>query len=388
MALRHVQRCGHKPVVLLGGATTRVGDPSGKDATRKRLPEAQIAANVESIGRVMRRFLKFGDGPTDAVMVNNEEWLGQIGYLEFLTEVGAHFSVNRMLGFDSVQLRLQREQSLSFLEFNYMCLQAYDFVELSRRFPNLRLQLGGSDQWGNIVCGVELAHKMDRRQLYGLTSPLITKSDGSKMGKSVSGAVWLDPGMLSPFDYWQFWRNVDDADVARFLRIFTDDVDLAHIATACTALAHGEDQLPAIHATALGVFGQQGAAAASGSRSSSRSSSSKSGGGPGRDALPHLDLGQSEKKGGGEGDATDDDEPEWRIADLLVELELCKTKNEGRRLMKQGGVRVEGKAVSSPVATLTAAQLAEAGDVGLMLSVGKKRHGVVIRRLQQETQLL
>jgi tyrosyl-tRNA synthetase len=210
-------------VVLLGGGTTRVGDPSGKDATRQRLTEETIASNAESIRKVMGRFLTFGDGPTDALLVNNADWLGKLQHLDFLTEVGSHFSVNRMLGFESVQMRLKREQHLSFLEFNYMVLQAYDFVELSRRVPGLCLQLGGSDQWGNIVSGVDLAHKLDRKQLYGLTSPLITLADGSKMGKSVDGAVWLDPDLVSPFDYWQFWRNVDDRDVGRFLLLFTDD---------------------------------------------------------------------------------------------------------------------------------------------------------------------
>ena len=221
MLLRLLQRSGHKPIVLMGGGTTKVGDPSGKDEQRQLLDEAQIDANIQGIRRIFENFLTFGDGPTDAVMVNNADWLDGLQYIPFLREYGRHFSVNRMLGFDSVKLRLDREQPLSFLEFNYMVLQAYDFLELSRR-QDCILQMGGSDQWGNIVAGIELTHKCDHRQLYGLTTPLLTTSSGAKMGKTASGAIWLNQERLSAYDYWQYWRNTEDADVGRFLKLFTD----------------------------------------------------------------------------------------------------------------------------------------------------------------------
>src|SRR5690242_18797861 len=221
MLLRRLQQAGHKPIVIIGGGTTKVGDPSGKDEVRKLLDAEGIAANIASIRTTFERFLTFGDGPTDAVMVNNDEWLGKLGYIDFLRDVGRHFTINRMLTFDSVKLRLDREQPLTFLEFNYMILQAYDFLELSRRY-GCRLQLGGSDQWGNIVNGIELTRRIDGTELYGATTPLITKADGSKMGKSVSGAIWLNEDQLPAYDYWQFWRNTDDRDVGRFLKLFTD----------------------------------------------------------------------------------------------------------------------------------------------------------------------
>jgi len=221
MMLRRLQQTGHKPIVVMGGGTTKVGDPSGKDESRKLLDNAGIAANIASIRRIFDRFLTFGDGPTDAVMVDNANWLDALEYIPFLRDVGRHFSINRMLTFDSVKLRLDREQPLSFLEFNYMILQAYDFLELSRRFQ-CRLQMGGSDQWGNIVNGIDLTRRIDSVELYGLTTPLITTADGSKMGKTAAGAVWLHEDSLSAYDYWQFWRNTDDRDVGRFLRLFTD----------------------------------------------------------------------------------------------------------------------------------------------------------------------
>src|SRR3990170_4400625 len=221
MLLRRLQQAGHKPVVLMGGGTTKVGDPTGKDEARKLLSDEDIAANIAGIRKVFERFLTFGDGPTDAVMVNNDDWLSKLEYLPFLREVGRHFSINRMLTFDSVQLRLEREQSLSFLEFNYMIMQAYDFLELSRR-EGCRLQMGGSDQWGNIVNGVELCRRADGTEVFAVTTPLVTTADGSKMGKTERGAVWLNEDLLSPYDYWQFWRNCDDGDVAKFLRLFTD----------------------------------------------------------------------------------------------------------------------------------------------------------------------
>ena len=221
MLLRRLQQAGHRPIVLMGGGTTKVGDPTGKDEARRLLTDEDIAANIAGIRKVFERFLTFGDGPTDAIMVDNSEWLDELAYIPFLREVGRHFTINRMLTFDSVQLRLEREQPLTFLEFNYMILQAYDFLELSRRY-GLRLQMGGSDQWGNIVNGIDLARRIDGTEVFGVTTPLITNPDGSKMGKTAQGAVWLNADMLSPYDYWQFWRNTDDANVGAFLRRFTD----------------------------------------------------------------------------------------------------------------------------------------------------------------------
>src|SRR3954452_16159344 len=257
MLLRRLQQAGHRPIVLMGGGTTKVGDPSGKDEGRKLLSEETIAANIASIRRNFDNCLTFGDGPSDAIMINNDEWLSGLEYIPFLREVGRHFTINRMLTFDSVKLRLDLEQPLTFLEFNYMILQAYDFLELSRRAA-CRLQLGGSDQWGNIVNGIELARRIDGTQLYGLTSPLITTSDGAKMGKTAAGAVWLNPDKLSPYDYWQYWRNTQDGDVGKFLRLFTDvpldeigrleslagsEINEAKkvLADAATALAHGAE---------------------------------------------------------------------------------------------------------------------------------------------------
>ncbi len=221
MLLRAFQKAGHKPIVLMGGGTSKIGDPSLRDEARKLLGEAEIAANMAGIRQVFARFLRFGDGPADALMVDNADWLDQLNYIAFLRDYGRHFSVNRMLSFDSVKLRLEREQSLSFLEFNYMILQAYDFLELARRH-GCSLQMGGSDQWGNIVGGVELARRVDGRGVFGLTTPLLTTASGAKMGKTAAGAVWLNAEMLSAYDYWQYWRNTEDADVGRFLRLFTE----------------------------------------------------------------------------------------------------------------------------------------------------------------------
>src|SRR5579872_2872516 len=221
MLLRLFQRCGHKPIVLMGGGTTRIGDPSGKDEARRLLTDEEIAHNMAGIRKVFAKFIRFGDGPTDAVMVNNADWLDELRYIPLLRDIGRHFSVNRMLTQDSVRLRLERDQPMSFLEFNYMILQSYDFVELARRF-DCAAQMGGSDQWGNIVAGVELGRRVDGRTLYGLTTPLITTASGAKMGKSLGGAIWLNPDRLSSYDYWQFWRNTEDGDVGRFLRLFTE----------------------------------------------------------------------------------------------------------------------------------------------------------------------
>src|SRR4051794_19091139 len=275
MLLRLFQQTGNRPIVLMGGGTTRIGDPSGKDEARQLLHDAQIAHNMAGIRKVFANFLQFGDGPCDAVMVNNADWLDELRYIPLLRDVGRHFSVNRMLTQDSVKLRLERDQPLSFLEFNYIVLQAYDFVELARRM-GCELQMGGSDQWGNIVAGVELGRRTDGRGLFGLTTPLVTTSSGAKMGKSAQGAVWLNAERLSPYDYWQFWRNTDDADVGRFLRLYTE-LPLAEIerlerledaeineakkvlATAATALAHGRDAAETAAETAREVFEAGGA---------------------------------------------------------------------------------------------------------------------------------
>jgi tyrosyl-tRNA synthetase len=270
MLLRRLQQAGHKPIVLMGGGTTKVGDPSGKDESRKLLTDADIDANIASIRRVFENFLTFGNGPTDAVIVNNADWLDTLEYIPFLRDMGRHFTINRMLTFDSVKLRLEREQPLTFLEFNYMILQAYDFLELSRRAA-CRLQMGGSDQWGNIVNGLELARRVDGTSVFGVTTPLITTADGGKMGKTASGAVWLNADALSPYDYWQFWRNTQDRDVGKFLRLFTDlpldeiarleslqgaeinDAKKA-LADATTAMCHGTDAAAGAADTARKTF--------------------------------------------------------------------------------------------------------------------------------------
>src|SRR3954468_22096439 len=275
MLLRRMQKAGHKPIVLMGGGTTKVGDPSGKDESRKLLSHEQIDANIAGIRRVFEYFLTFGDGPTDAVMMNNADWLDGLKYIDFLREVGRHFTINRMLTFDSVRLRLDREQPLTFLEFNYMILQAYDFLELSRRV-GCRAQMGGSDQWGNIVNGVELGRRIDGTELFGVTTPLITTADGAKMGKTAQGAVWLNEQFLSPYDYWQFWRNTQDEDVGRFLKLFTDlsledigrleslsgaEINDAKVilATEATAMLHGREAALAAEATARETFEGGGA---------------------------------------------------------------------------------------------------------------------------------
>ena len=277
MMLRRLQQAGHKPIVLMGGGTTKVGDPSGKDESRKLLTAEDIQGNIASIRRVFEHYLTFGDGPIDAVMLDNDEWLGNLNYLDLLRTVGPHFTINRMLTFDSVKLRLDREQPLTFLEFNYMILQAYDFRELSRR-AGCRLQMGGSDQWGNIVNGIELARRMDGTEVFGVTTPLITTADGAKMGKTASGAVWLNPDQLPAYDYWQFWRNTADADVVKFLKLFTDlpleriaeqgalegqAINEAKIVLAneATAMLHGREAAEAAAETARVTFGQGGSGA-------------------------------------------------------------------------------------------------------------------------------
>jgi tyrosyl-tRNA synthetase len=350
MLLRRLQQTGHKPIVLMGGGTSKIGDPSFKDEARKLLTGETIAANVASIKRVFENFLTFGDGPTDAVMLDNAEWLDALEYIPFLRDIGQHFSVNRMLSFDSVKLRLDREQSLSFLEFNYMILQAYDFLELSRRAA-CRLQMGGSDQWGNIVNGVELARRVDATQVYGLTTPLITTADGGKMGKTVSGAVWLNADALPPYDYWQFWRNTQDGDVGRFLRLFTDlpldeiarlealggaeinDAKIA-LADAATAMAHGDGAAQAANATASATFA----------------------GGAG-EGLPRHAV------------ATD----AISLVDALVALKLVASKGEARRLIAGGGARIDGERVADEAAVIVP------GADPVRVSAGKKLHGLIVR---------
>lgn len=347
MLLRRLQQTGHKPIVLMGGGTGKIGDPSFKDEARRLMTSETIAGNVASIKRIFEKFLTFGDGPTDAVMLDNAEWLDRLEYIPFLRDIGQHFSVNRMLSFDSVKLRLEREQSLSFLEFNYMILQAYDFLELSRRAA-CRLQMGGSDQWGNIVNGVELARRVDGTEVFGVTTPLITTADGGKMGKTMAGAVWLNEDSLPAYDYWQFWRNTHDADVGRFLKLFTDvpldeiarlealegaEINAAKeaLANAATAMCRGEDAAVGAAETARATFAE---------------------GGAGED-LPHI--------------AASAPIP---LVDALVDLGLSASKGEARRLITQGGARVSGEAVTDPAATVS-------GTGAVRVSAGKKRHGVV-----------
>ncbi|HEX7656163.1 MAG TPA: tyrosine--tRNA ligase [Sphingomonas sp.] len=351
MLLRRVQQAGHKPIVIIGGGTTKVGDPSGKDEVRKLLDAEGIAANIASLRTTFERFLTFGDGPTDAVIVNNDEWLGRLGYIDFLRDVGRHFTINRMLTFDSVKLRLDREQPLTFLEFNYMILQAYDFLELSRRY-GCRLQMGGSDQWGNIVNGIELSRRIDGAELFGATTPLITKADGSKMGKSVSGAIWLNEDQLSAYDYWQFWRNTDDRDVGRFLKLFTDLPldEIARLESLEGAEINDAKKVLADAATAL----CRGASAATEAAETARKTFEEGAAG---DALPSHAV------------------PDGAIGivDALVALGLAASKGEARRLIKGGGARVDGEKVVDEALSVTV------GEAPVRVSAGKKHHGILTR---------
>ena len=357
MLLRLLQRHGHKPIVLMGGGTTRIGDPSGKEETRQLLDDAQIANNIESIRAVFERFLRFGEEPTDAIMVDNADWLLELNYIDFLREFGRHFSVNRMLGFDSVKLRLERKQNLSFLEFNYMILQAYDFLELARRH-DCALQMGGSDQWGNIVSGVDLARRMDERSLFGLTSPLITTASGAKMGKTAQNAVWLNEDRLSSLEYWQYWRNTEDVDVGRFLRLFTDleldeisrleklegsEINEAKktLATETTALCRGRDAAEAAQETARQTFEEGGAAA----------------------GLPCFLIPRAELESG------------IPAFEILCRAELARSNGEARRLIKGGGARINDQVMASENMSVT---LADASDEGVIkISAGKKRHALI-----------
>lgn len=350
MLLRRLQQAGHKPIVLMGGGTGKIGDPSFKDEARKLLDHDGLNTNVASIRRIFERFLTFGDGPSDAIMLDNAEWLDALEYIPFLREVGQHFSVNRMLSFDSVKLRLDREQSLSFLEFNYMILQAYDFLELSRR-AGCRLQMGGSDQWGNIVNGIELARRMDSTEVYGITTPLITTADGGKMGKTMAGAVWLHEDQLPHFDYWQFWRNTDDRDVGRFLRLFTD-LPLDEIARL-EALEGAEiNEAKKILANAATAMCRGEAAAVEAAETARRTFEEGTAGG----SLPTLAV-----SGG------------IAIVDALVGLGLVASKGEARRLIKGGGARVGAEKVTDE------ALIVEVGDDPVSIAAGKKHHGLLVR---------
>ncbi|MCB1359377.1 MAG: tyrosine--tRNA ligase [Maritimibacter sp.] len=355
MMLRWLQKTGHKPIVLMGGGTTKVGDPSFRADERPLLTPAQIDANIEGIRQVFAAYVTFGGGATDAMMVNNAEWLDGLNYLDFLRDIGRHFSVNRMLSFESVKSRLDREQSLSFLEFNYMILQAYDFLELNRRYGCL-LQMGGSDQWGNIVNGIDLTRRVLDQEIYGLTSPLLTTSDGKKMGKSQSGAVWLNGDMLSPYEFWQFWRNTTDADVGRFLKLYTElpledcarlgaaegaginDAKIV-LANEVTALLHGREAAEAAEATAREVFEKGGVG----------------------DDLPTLALGADEIGDG------------ISIVQLIVRSGLAKTGKEAKRLIADKGAKMNDADVTDAGLMITADDL----GAPLKLSAGKKRHALV-----------
>jgi tyrosyl-tRNA synthetase len=357
MLLRLLQKTGHKPVVLMGGGTTKVGDPSGKDDARKLLDNTAIATNMASIKQVFEKFLTFGDGPTDAIMVNNNDWLCDLEYISFLRDYGKHFSVNRMLTFDSVKLRLERDQPLSFLEFNYMVLQAYDFMELARRIDCVA-QMGGSDQWGNIVNGVDLTRRVLSKEVFGLTTPLLTTASGSKMGKTANGAVWLNENMLSPYSYWQFWRNTEDSDIRRFLCLFTDlpmdeisrletlkgsEINEAKkvLADAATSLCHGKTASFTARQTAEITFEQGGLG----------------------DKLPMIGIAKFRLDQG------------IQAFQLYREAGLAKSGGEARRLIKGGGAKLNDVALPSEVHVVSTSDLNSDGVI--KLSAGKKRHVLV-----------
>ncbi|MBT4426400.1 MAG: tyrosine--tRNA ligase, partial [Rhodospirillaceae bacterium] len=357
MMLRWLQQTGHKPIVLMGGGTTKIGDPSGRDESRRLLSDAQIAENKAGIQRCFARFLKFGDGPTDAIMVDNADWLDGLEYVPFLRQIGTHFSLNRMLKFDSVRMRLEREQPMTFLEFNYMILQAYDFMELSRR-EDCSLQMGGSDQWGNIVNGVELARRIDSTSLYGLTTPLITLASGAKMGKTAQGAVWIDESRLSSYDYWQFWRNTDDRDVCRFLRLFTE-LPLEEIARI--EAVEGEELNDAKKLLAnLATTMCHGEKAAMDAADTARATFEGSGAG---DGLPEVSATESDLKAG---------IPAFQ---LIHDAGLSDSRGAARRLIRGGGVRLNDNVIEKEDAAIS---LADCNADGVIkLSAGKKRHVLV-----------
>lgn len=356
MALRRLQQCGHKPIVLVGGGTTRIGDPSFRSEARPMLTDEQIAINIAGIRKAFGQFLEFGDGPTDAVMFNNAEWLDSLSYVGMLRDVGRHFSVNRMLSFDSVKSRLDRQEGLSLLEFNYMVLQAYDFLELSRRI-DCRIQMGGTDQWGNIVSGVDLVRRVDGKEVFGLTVPLLTSASGAKMGKTASGAIWLNANRLSPYEYWQFWRNTEDGDVARFLRLFTDLPldEIAEIVSNRQGINEAKKRL-ANEATRLA----HGADAARSSAETARLAFEE---GENADGLPSLSVTIDELRAG------------LQIVDMLVRTRLASSKSEARRLIAGHGVRVAGRAIDSADEKLLEAEFGECRQI--RLSVGRKRHVLI-----------
>ncbi len=356
MLLRWLQKTGHRPITLMGGGTTKVGDPSGKDEMRKMLSVEQINANADSIRTVFSRYISYGNGPTDSPLVNNAEWLDKLGYIDFLRDIGPHFTVNRLLSFESVKSRLDREQSLSFIEFNYMLLQAYDYLELHRRYGTI-LQMGGSDQWGNIVSGTDLIRRVMATEAFGLTTPLVTRSDGKKMGKSVDGAVWLNADRMAPYEFWQWWRNVADADVGKFLKMFTEmDTDecgrlgalggseinaaKAMLANAVTTLLHGAEAAEAAEATAREVFEKGGIG----------------------DDLPTLALSPEEV-----GDGV-------TVAQLFVRTGLAKSGKDAKRLIAEGGARLNDEPVMDAGQMIGAGMLAEP----VKLTAGRKRHARVV----------
>ncbi len=357
MMLHWFQQTGHKPIVLMGGGTTKVGDPSGKDESRKLLTNDQIDANIASIRQTFTSFLDFGDGATDAIMVNNADWLDTLEYIPFLRDVGRHFTINRMLTFDSVKLRLDREQPLTFLEFNYMILQAYDFVELAKRHDCV-LQMGGSDQWGNIVNGIDLGRRIAERELYGLTTPLITTASGAKMGKTADGAVWLRPEQFSPYDYWQFWRNTEDADVGRFLKLFTN-LPLDEIARL-EALEGAEiNDAKKVLANAATQILHGGTAARESAETAEKTFES----GVTADGLPTTEIPRAELEDG------------IALFALLARAGLAASNSEARRLIKGGGARVNDTPAREETAEIDLSALNEDGVV--KLSAGKKRHALV-----------
>lgn len=357
MLLRQFQKAGHRPIVLMGGGTTMVGDPSGKDASRVLLDDAAIAKNMDSIKNIFSSFLTFGDGPTDAIMVNNADWLTDLQYIPFLRDYGRHFSINRMLGFDSVKLRLDREQPLSFLEFNYMILQAYDFAELANRHQ-CRLQMGGSDQWGNIINGVELGRRTAGHTLFGLTSPLLTTASGAKMGKTADGAVWLNADMLSAYDYWQYWRNTEDADVGRFLKLFTDLPldEISRLSSLEGAEINDAKKILADEATAL----CHSAEAAKAARSTAEQTFEA---GQMDEGLPTIETSRATLEVG--------------IAAFMLfkQAGLASSNGEARRLIKGGGARLNDVQIKNEMLTISIDDLTEEGV--LKLSAGKKRHVLV-----------
>ncbi|GGB59369.1 tyrosine--tRNA ligase [Henriciella pelagia] len=357
MMLRHLQKAGGKPIVLIGGGTTKVGDPTDKEKQRPVLTDAQIAANMAGIKKAFEPFLTFGDGPNDAIMRNNDDWLGQVGYLNLLREIGVHFTVNTMVKQETVARRLTNEQPYTFLEFNYLIMQSYDFLELFRR-EGCRLQLGGSDQWGNIVGGVDLIHKAEGGEAFGLTAHLITTASGAKMGKTMDGAVWLNADRKSPYEYWQFWRNTEDADVGRFLRLFTD-LSLSEI-EALEALEGAEINTAKIalaNATTTLLHGERAA------KEAERAASAVFGGGSVDEALPTTDVPLADIQAG------------LLTAAAFTAAGLTQSNGDARRLIKQGAAKVNDATVSDQNAVLTGADISNDGVI--KLSAGKKRHALI-----------